>query len=163
MKTLLILRHAKSSWQTDQLADHDRPLNARGKRDAPRVGHLLRTQELEPDRVLCSTAKRARKTAKKVVKSSGYDSPVELLEELYLASPGTHIDVLRQQDCESGCLMIVAHNPGLEELLAILVGQYMALPTAALAQVELPIDRWSQLSSETQGELANLWLPREFN
>ena len=91
------MRHAKSSWKTDELADHDRPLNARGQRDAPRIGRLLRAQDLEPDRVLCSTAKRARKTATEVVEGSGYDSPVELLEELYLASPSTHIDVLRRQ------------------------------------------------------------------
>ena len=162
MKTLLILRHAKSS-QTDELADHDRPLNARGQRDAPRVGRLLRAQDLEPDRVLCSTAKRARTTATEVIEGSGYDPPVELLEELYLASPSTHIDVLRRQIGEPDCLMIVAHNPGLEELLAMLVGQYLALPTAALAQVELPLDQWSQLSTDVRGELANLWLPRELD
>jgi len=161
MKTLLILRHAKSSWQTAEMADHDRPLNARGKRDAPRIGRLLREQGLQPDRILSSTAKRARKTGKKVVKGGGYDLAVEPLRELYLASPTTHIELLRQQASEHNCLLIIAHNPGLEELLAMLVGQDLALPTAALAQVGLPLEQWSQLSMETPGKLENLWVPRE--
>ena len=88
MKTLLILRHAKSSWKQPGFADHDRPLNRRGNRDAPRVGLLLRRQALTPDLIVSSTAERARATAVQVAESVVYGSPVELDRQLYLAEPG---------------------------------------------------------------------------
>ena len=87
MKTLLILRHAKSDWETPDVADHDRPLNGRGKRDAPRMGRLLRDENLVPDLIISSTAKRARKTAKLVAEASGYEGEIRLAETLYLAGP----------------------------------------------------------------------------
>ncbi|MFB3041695.1 MAG: histidine phosphatase family protein, partial [Candidatus Poribacteria bacterium] len=83
MKTLLILRHAKSSWEHPELTDHDRPLNKRGKRDAPRMGKLLRVQGLVPDLIMSSTAKRARSTAKTVARKSGYKEKVELTPAFY--------------------------------------------------------------------------------
>ena len=107
MKTLLILRHAKSSWRDESLVDHDRPLNERGKRDAPRMGRLMRAQDLEPDAVICSTAKRARKTADKAIKASGYETCVELRDELYHAPPNVYIDVLRGQVDQRQCVMVV--------------------------------------------------------
>ena len=98
MKTLLILRHAKSSWKHAELPDHDRPLNDRGKRDAPRMGRLISDQQLRPTLVLSSTAKRARKTATKVVRSSEQLAEIQLCPEFYLADPDTYIGVLRAQD-----------------------------------------------------------------
>ena len=85
MKTLLILRHAKSSWKHEQISDHDRPLNKRGKRDAPRIGRLLRDRNLAPELIISSTAKRARKTAAKAARECCYEGVIELCGELYLA------------------------------------------------------------------------------
>ena len=82
MKTLLILRHAKSSWNYPELSDYDRPLNKRGKRDAPRMGKFLREQKLTPDRILTSSAKRARRTASKVAKACGYGGKVKKIRHI---------------------------------------------------------------------------------
>lgn len=161
MKTLLILRHAKSNWNHPGLADHDRPLNKRGKRDAPKMGQLLLDESLLPDLIISSTAKRARETAGRIARASGYEGPVVETRDLYHAFPEEHLSVLKNHAGKNERVMIVAHNPGLEELLQALTGQAERLPTAALAQVTLPIDHWPDLTLETKGTLVNLWRPKE--
>ena len=88
MKTLLLLRHAKSSWKDESLTDHDRPLNKRGKKTAPLMGHLLREKNLVPDLVVSSTAVRARSTAEAAAEACGYPGEITLTDELYLATAG---------------------------------------------------------------------------
>lgn len=161
MKTLLILRHAKSDHADPGLADHDRPLNERGKHDAPRVGERLLAAGLVPDAILSSTAKRAKKTAEKVAKSCGFQGKIEFLSDLYLAPPATYLDTLSRLDSPISRAMIVGHNPGLENLLSDLSGQYLPFPTAALAYLEFDIDSWEPLTSPIRGRLIELWLPRE--
>jgi len=95
MKTLLLLRHAKSSWKHPELADHDRPLNKRGKRTAPRVSALLQDEDLIPDLILCSPAVRAHTTARLVAKACAYAGEIKRIRKLYLAEPQTYIEVLR--------------------------------------------------------------------
>jgi phosphohistidine phosphatase len=163
MKTLLILRHAKSSWKEEGMADHDRPLNKRGKRDAPRMGKLLRESDLAPDLIISSTAKRARKTASKVAKKCEYEGVIELTGELYLAPPQNYLQVLRNVPDQYDRVMVVGHNPGLEDLLSVLTGANTPLPTAALAQVELPIAQWQELDGTVEGDLRDLWLPKELD
>jgi len=163
MKTLLILRHAKSSWKNAALADHDRPLNGRGKRDAQRMGELLADEDLTPDLIVSSTAKRARKTAAKVAEICRCERAIELRDDLYHAHPQTCISVLSEVYYDDPCVMIVGHNPGLEELLEITSGVCARLRTATLAQVMLPIESWQDLTVETEGALANLWQPRELD
>ena len=160
MKTLLILRHAKSSWQDTSLADHDRPLNKRGKRDAPRMGKLLQEQDLVPDQIISSTAKRARNTAKAVAKACHCEDRVELTPEFYHAGPGSYLAVLQNVPDDDQRVMVVGHNPGMEALVAHLTGRMETMPTAALAHIELPIERWEELDYEVQGELLNLWRPK---
>ncbi len=161
MKTLLILRHAKSSWRESGLADHDRPLNKRGKRDAPRIGRLLRQEELVPDLIISSTAERAQKTAMLAAEESGFGGELRLERELYAAEPEAYLDVLQSLPEAFGRVMVVGHNPGLEGLLELLTGDWQRLPTAALAQIDLNLDGWQDLSEDTQGKLVNLWLPRQ--
>ncbi len=163
MKTLLILRHAKSGWETPGVPDHDRPLSDRGKRDAPRMGELLKQQGLVPDRILSSTAKRARKTAKHLVKACGFEGAIETKGRLYLATPDVYYEILRSLDDDSNCVMVVGHNPGLEDLVVKLTGQIESLSTAALAHITLEIDSWSSLKPSTLGTLKNLWRPRELD
>lgn len=161
MKTLLILRHAKSSWKDDTLPDHDRPLNKRGKQDAPRMGKLLQEKGLVPDLIISSTAKRARKTAEMVAEESGYEGEIQLERDLYAFEPTAYLEELAQIEDHFQTILIVGHNPGLEELVEQLTGKFARLPTAALAQVSLPVESWSDLDEETQGQLSNLWRPKE--
>ena len=161
MKTLLILRHAKSSWRELGLSDHDRPLNKRGKRDAPRIGSLLSREDLLPDLIISSTAVRARKTAQLVMEASGYDGELRLEGDLYAAEPQAYVDILQALPDEIGRVMVVGHNPGLEELLEQLTRDAESLPTAALAQVSLNLEAWQDLDEDTQASLIHLWLPRQ--
>ena len=161
MRTLFVLRHAKSSWNNPKLSDHDRPLNKRGKRDAPRIGRLLRQQRLSPGAIISSTAKRARLTAEELARSSTFDGAVQFDPRLYLADSATILDVVRRADPDTRRVMVVAHNPGLEELIIQLTGADEPLPTAGLAQIRLPFDRWKDLSVTTDGRLINVWRPKE--
>ena len=146
MKELLILRHAKSSWSNPSLADIDRPLNKRGKRDAPRIGALLRDQDLVPDLILCSPAVRAKKTALAVSNESGYEGEIEIHDDLYPGDLSTYLEILASSPDEIDRAMIVGHNPGLEEFLDALTGESARLPTSALAQIRLPILDWAEIN-----------------
>lgn len=163
MKLISLLRHAKSSWKNADLPDHDRPLNHRGERDAPRMGRLMKELALIPELILSSTAKRARETALKVTEACGYTGDVRLLSELYLAEPDSYLSALRTLPEAVAHAMLVGHNPGIEQLLERLVGEAHTLPTAALAVVELPIDRWELAGPPPLGELRGLWLPKELD
>ena len=153
MKTLLILRHAKSSWKHDHLADHDRPLKKRGEADAVKMGECIRRQNLTPDLIISSTAKRARATAILAAEACHYDNEIKQTRAFYGAEPADYIRVLRQLDGGYQCVMIVGHNPGLESLLETFTDAFESLPTAALAQVDLPIESWQDLTEDTPGEL----------
>lgn len=161
MKTLLILRHAKSSWANMQLTDYERPLNNRGKRDAPRMGKLLREQDLMPDLILTSSAERALATAEAVALASDYEQEIKYTRSFYHADPEPYIEALQQLDDSYERVMVIGHNPGIEELVEELTGLWERMPTAALAQVALPINHWHELDEEITGELVNLWRPKE--
>ena len=162
MKTLLVLRHAKSSRDDRTLDDHERPLNERGQRDAPRMGALLREYGLVPDLILSSDALRARQTAEAAAKAAHYAGEVRLDPRLYGASPADIVRVLRTVDeTNASTVMIVGHNPGLEELVARLTLERQDLPTAALAQIALPVDQWRDLTVSRRGSLVGLWRPKE--
>lgn len=161
MKTLLIMRHAKSSWKEGELADRDRPLNKRGMRDAPRIGRLLREENLVPDQILCSFAVRALATAQSVADQCGYPGDLNVSEALYACSAETCLDALRALPTGVETALLIGHNPGLEELLEWLTGEEEHLPTAAVAQVRLPIPSWEAIGVEGQGKLLKIWRPRE--
>ena len=160
MKILLLMRHAKSSWKHETLADHDRPLNKRGKREAPEMGRLLREQGAVPDLIVSSTAKRARKTAAKVLQEMGGDAVIELRPELYDATPAACVAALNDLYHDAECVLIVGHNPCFEELLASLTCESRPLSTAAVARIELPISSWRALSLATKGRLTDFWEPQ---
>jgi phosphohistidine phosphatase len=161
MKTLLILRHAKSSWKDSDLDDHDRPLNKRGKRDAPRMGELLKEEDLLPDFIVTSSAKRARRTAECVALHSGYRGETRVTSALYAATSARIRQVVQSTPDSVGPLLLVGHNPGLEEFLEQISGSYLPLSSGALAALQLEIDSWTSLSEEVQGTLLHIWQPRE--
>lgn len=161
MKELLIMRHAKSSWDNANLSDHERPLNKRGEKDAPRMGHLLKEEALSPDLIISSTAERALNTAELVALNCDYNRELALSSRFYGADPQTFVDVLHLVDDSNSRVMIVGHNPGLEELVAELTEFDGRFTTANIAHVQLPIDSWRDLSLSTPGELLHLWRPKE--
>jgi phosphohistidine phosphatase len=161
MKTLLILRHAKSDWGDSRLPDHDRPLNKRGKQEAPLIGELIRAQNLTPDLILSSSAKRARRTAELAAEACGYVGEILHSRDLYLAGPEGYIEVINIMAEDENIVMVVGHNPGMEELVDALTGESVTMTTANLAQVELPIQSWRDLQEHTEGKMINLWRPKE--
>ncbi len=161
MKELLIMRHAKSSWGNTNLSDHERPLNQRGQRDAPRMGQLLKEKELIPDLIITSTAERALSTAELTALNCDYDRELALSGRFYGGGPQAFVEILQTVDDANERVMIVAHNPGLEELVEDLTGYDGRFTTANIAHVQLPIDSWRDLTLETTGMLLNLWRPKE--
>ena len=144
MKTLTLVRHAKSSWNEPGLSDRERPLNARGKRDAPVMGRRIKGHHVRPSLIITSPALRAWKTAKLVAREIGY--PAEFLqreEKLYLASLDELLDVVAAQDDGFNHLMVVGHNPGLTDLCNFLSpGVTNNLQTAGVLSVEIDRDTW---------------------
>ena len=164
MKTLLLLRHAKSSWDEPELGDHERTLNARGRRAAPRIGQLLTDESLVPEQVLCSTATRARETASLVLEAIGGDIPIEHFEELYLASPEQLFATVSQHaDDAHDRVLLVAHNPGLEDVVHAVSGRLEPFPTGALARLELDVASWSSVGPGMAAKATGLWRPRELD
>lgn len=161
MKTLLLLRHAKSSWDNDDLADYDRPLNERGRRDASRMGKLLNSLDLVPDLIITSSAKRAAATAEGIAMASSFDGDILRTDKLYLADPEAYIDLARQVDDAVAILMMIGHNPGIEALVEQLSDRDEQMPTATLACFRLPIEHWQAFSPDEIVELEGVWRPRE--
>ena len=162
MKTLILMRHAKSSWKHPELKDHERGLNKRGKKEAPQMGILLKDNELVPQRILTSTAERSRMTAQAVVEAMHYTGDVSYLDALYMAEPEIYLELLSLMPDEVERILVIGHNPGLEGLLQILSGRVESLPTSAVAYLSLPIRSWKEVRDhEEAGELVALWTPHD--
>ena len=148
-KRLVILRHAKSSWNQPGLSDHERPLNGRGRRAATRMGRYLRAEGITVDLVLCSSATRTRETLDRLDLAPGPN--VRLEDGLYGATAAAWIERLHAVADDVGAVLIIGHNPGLQDLVDELLAevsdrdQVAAFPTAALADLRLPILRWDAL------------------
>ena len=165
-RKLLILRHAKSAWDTDAPTDFERPLAKRGRKDAPRMGSWLRERGLIPDLVISSPAQRARETTLGACESMGLGAKQIAWEpRLYAADPGTLLEVLKEHPKKPKTLMIVGHNPGLELLFEHLCKDLPVpadgklLPTATLAVLDMP-DHWQDLGSGSAG-LVSITRPRQ--
>ncbi|NOT46159.1 MAG: histidine phosphatase family protein [Acidobacteria bacterium] len=160
MKTLLIMRHAKSNWDDASLADFDRPLNDRGLRTAPFMGELMTSRDIRPDLVIGSPAKRAMQTALLVKDSAGLNCPIQFNERIYEASPLTLHGVVSELSDEYSSVLLVGHNPGMEGFIRYLTGRIEPMPTAALAVIELDAESWSDLTGET-GRLTAIYRPKD--
>jgi phosphohistidine phosphatase len=163
MKTLLLMRHAKSSHDDPGLLDHDRPLNKRGESDAPRMGGLLRNEGLTPDLIISSSAVRALATAKAVGNGCDYadTAGVRVAPELYPGDSRSYARVLRKIPEGIHQVLVVGHNPAIETFLSELVETDEILPTAAVAVVHLPIEQWKTFAAKRNGVLKAVWRPRD--
>lgn len=153
MKRLYIIRHAKSSWDDDGLSDFDRPLNDRGKRDAPRMGKRLKEKDVHPNVVVSSAAKRAMSTAKRIAEILHYpEANIVRDKALYHASESQILSVLRSIRPGADVVVVVGHNPGLTDFANSLSQKKWVtdnIPTCGIAAFELPIERWTDLEFET--------------
>lgn len=155
MKNLTLLRHAKSERESPDGSDFARSLNDRGRTDSKRMGKEIRRLGLNYDLVLASPAQRVVETVEAVSElSPQYD------RRIYDASTGQLLDIVRGADDEIDRLMLVGHNPGFERLAARLTGEVDDMPTAALAEIALPIERWREVS-EGSGRLVRFIKPKE--
>lgn len=160
MKTLYLLRHAKSSWTDSGLQDFERPLNGRGREAAPLVGRFMKKNKLRPDLLLSSPAERARQTAALVSEAAGFAAGLRYDERIYEADAARLLEVISQVEEGADAVLLVGHNPGLEELLALLTGEAQGMPTAALARVSLEIEKWGKVREGT-GRLEWLVKPKD--
>jgi phosphohistidine phosphatase len=166
MKRLYFLRHAKSSWKDTSLPDHDRPLAGRGRRAAEAIAGHLREQGIEPELVLCSTARRARETLERIEPARA-TSAVRVEDDLYAASAGALLERLRSVPDTVESVMLIGHNPGLQQLALDLARPSPTVrelatkyPTAALATLTFPASSWQELDRDT-AELVALVRPRD--
>ena len=167
MKRVYLLRHAKSSWKDDSVADRDRPLAGRGRRAAKAMAGHLEAGEIRPDLVLCSPARRARETLELVEGAFGDRVEARLDAALYGATESELLARLTELPDKVGSVMLIGHNPGLEELALALASDGEGLarmrekyPTAALATIDLPAERWSAIERGS-GELVGYVRPRD--
>jgi phosphohistidine phosphatase len=168
MKTLLLLRHAKSSRKDASLADHDRPLSKRGVKNASRMGTYLRDEGLFPDRVLCSSATRAVETWESASNQLGRAVPTTQLRALYTADDEALLQTVRGGAPEDSVVLLVGHNPALEELAESLVGSgdpaaveaiHRKFPTGSLAVIRFDTENWAEIAPES-GELERFVRPQ---
>lgn len=160
-RTLLIMRHGKSDHDAAHEGDHERPLKKRGVKAARRMGRLLAERELVPRLVLASSALRARTTADLAVQAGGFASPARIEPDLYQAAPAEIVQILRRLPEQSDPVLVVGHEPGCSETIALLGGgSAPTFPTAALACLELDVATWDALQPGS-GRLLWLVTPRE--
>jgi phosphohistidine phosphatase len=155
MKTLLLVRHAKSSRDDSTLPDKDRPLDARGKRDAPKMGRRLAKRDVKPDLILSSPARRALTTAGIIAKELDYCvKDIVVHDRLYSATADDLLSVIRKLSDKRKCVMLLGHNPELTELAHRLSSEITHLPTCAVAEFTFGAESWSDVGRAKPNSIA---------
>jgi len=172
MKRLLLLRHGKADWDDEKLADFDRPLSPHGRRATKTIAQWLIANDLVPDTVLVSSAKRTSQTWDIVQEILPSGMNADVLQDLYLASPGTLLAHIERIAPRTGIALVIAHNPGLEKLCRLMSGPgsmkaalanlQLGFPTAGLAVIELNGETWRTMSAEG-GKLKHFVRPDELD
>jgi len=166
---LLLFRHAKSDWGDDKLADIDRPLNNRGKTAAATMSRYLKENGLLPNQILCSTALRTRETLSRLLPQLPQEAQIYLISDLYQQSEDDYNALIRKHGGRAQNLMVIGHNPAMEDTALSLIGTANAealadieekYPTGALAVIDFDIADWSELHPKT-GHLERFTKPRD--
>jgi phosphohistidine phosphatase len=165
MPRLLLLRHAKSSWDDVSADDFDRPLNPRGRAAAPVMGSHIAAHGLAPEKILCSSARRTRETLAALLPHIDEDVDIRLTRELYFAGEDRMIDQIRAHGGNAATLLVIGHNPGIQDTALALVGDgdpavvagiTEKFPTAGLAVIDFPATKWTDLEPKTGRAVAFL-------
>lgn len=147
MKKLLLVRHAKSSWKDPSLPDAERPLNRRGERDAREMGKRLAQRSVRLDLIISSPAKRAIATAKRMAKELDSDKRIVEEEKLYDAGARQILAVIRSVDDEHDAIMLVAHNPGVTDLVNQISGERLDnIPTCGIVELTYAVEAWKEIA-----------------
>ena len=161
MRTLYLLRHAKSSWKDETLRDFDRPLKGRGRKAAEQMGQVLAEEKLKSPLVISSPAVRARETTELVLRGAGLKIKPRFEERIYEADVRTLLAVVQSIPDSSNTAIMVGHNPGFENLMSYLTGDNRHMATCALAKMEFDVASWGEVSEEETGRLEMFVTPKE--
>ncbi|HSL55320.1 MAG TPA: histidine phosphatase family protein [Pyrinomonadaceae bacterium] len=143
MATLYLLRHAKSSWADESMGDFDRPLADRGREDCAVIGAYIEEKGIDFDLVLVSTAVRTRETIALVKDRAQFGVEVRFDDRIYEATTSQLLEVISEVDDDRESVLLVGHNPGIEELLALLTGEHPDVSTATFAKIKINAPKWS--------------------
>lgn len=161
MKKVYIIRHAKSGWKDLMLNDFDRPLNKRGKKDAPFMGKLLKEKGIFPDAILSSPAKRAKSTAQIIAKEINFKKPIIYDRNIFEATAPTLKSVIKSLDDKYDSVFMFGHNPGLNSLVESLVDFDENIPTSAVVEIEFDTDKWNKIKSKN-AKLISFEYPKKY-
>lgn len=163
MKTLFLIRHAKSSWSSPELSDIDRPLNERGKNDAPLIGNVLKNNSVSPDIIFSSPAVRVLTTAKIIAKIVAYPTKKIIIKpEIYEASVSDLLRIINSIDNNYNNVMIFGHNPGLSYLSNYFCNNFRNnLPTCSVVQLQFEINNWIEVT-ENSASLIKFEYPKKY-
>lgn len=160
MKTLFLLRHAKSSWDNPNDTDFERPLNKRGLKTAPFMGEILAKRKIQPGLILSSPAMRAKQTAVLVKESAKFSAEITFEKRIYEASLTTMMEILSEIDDKFASVLIVGHNPSIEYLIRALSGEIQPIPTATFTKINMYFEKWDELY-ENCGEIEFIIRPKD--
>lgn len=162
MKKVYIIRHAKSSWRDMSLDDYERPLNKRGKRNAPLMGRVLSSKGVEPDLIISSPAFRAKSTAEIIAEEINYTNKILFREEVYEAAANTLHKILLNIDEEVSTLFIIGHNPGLNSLAYRYLNFSQNIPTCGIVEIEFDCKSWKHIDSKS-ARLISFEYPKRYD
>lgn len=164
MKTLYLVRHAKSSWDFPNLTDFDRPLSARGERDAPKMGQRLADKAIIPDLMVSSPANRAFTTSQVIAKKIGYNlNKIQTMQSVYHASEGTLLKIVQNTYEDVKCLMLFGHNPGFTDFANSLSNEDIYnIPTCGIVAIKFETNAWSEVNFGS-GQLEFFDYPKKGN
>ncbi len=163
MKKIFLVRHAKSSWSNPDLDDIERPLNKRGKRDAPFMGKVLKENNINPDLIISSPAERAFITAKTVAEQINYPlEKIKIIDRLYHGGFKDLLVTLKSTDSSINTLMLFGHNPGLTDLSNYISNQHIEnIPTTGIVEIDLRVNNWNEID-EDSGTFVDFEFPKKF-
>ncbi len=162
-KILLLVRHGKSSWKDTGISDQDRPLSKKGMKDATKMGKIIKALSLIPDIIISSSAKRATDTATYISEFCGYNKQIEIDPSLYLSDSRSYINTISTISNSHNRVLIVGHNPTLEELVEVLTKRIEKIPTCALVHININIPEWQLIANigKYDAIIVNIWKPKK--
>jgi phosphohistidine phosphatase len=161
MKTLILMRHAKSSMDGKKQEDWERPLNKRGKKNAVTLAKALQEKGIVPEVILASAAVRSHQTAELLIEELKFRGDVHYLAHLYKGEVDSYLFEIKRLLDQEKCVLVIGHNPMLESFLQMVSAKVESLPTASLAFLNVPVESWKDFNFEITSQLVDFWKPKD--